>query len=80
MEDEIEAIQHDLAASQDKARKSASILQANEKELKNEDGKLTGIRRELTSINGKITNLEGQKDPEPTDILAFVSLLASFMY
>lgn len=72
LEDEVENIQRETAGFQERARQLTTSLQANDRELRNEDSKLSGIRRELMLINQKITSLEQQKDPEATDILVFV--------
>lgn len=54
-------------------RHLTSQIQNNECQLRSEESKLTGIRRDATSVTEKIRTLETEKEPEPTDVLALVN-------
>lgn len=52
-------------------------IKDNESQLRTEEAKLSGTRREFNEVREQIRLLESQQEPEPTDVIALVSLFAS---
>lgn len=73
-----------LNREQDRTRQNLSNLsmqiQNNEGQLKQEETKLASTRRELTLTRDKTRTLENDNDvAEPTDVLALVQFIFSFL-
>lgn len=48
-------------------------IKDNESQLRTEEAKLSGTRREFNEVREQIRLLESQQEPEPTDVIALVS-------
>ena len=79
LEEEIDSLRHEHNCCRQNLERISGIIQKNECEFRTEETKLSATRREASLIIEKIRVVESQQEPEPADVLVFVSTFECFV-